>query len=260
MESQNKDIVVAIIVGTLFIVLFAFVLLIVIVNYVQQKRKIILARQMREAQYLQELFQAQLEMQEHTLKTISQEIHDNVGQVLSLAKLNLNILTLRDTDNQQLSAVKELVSKAIMDLRHLSTGYYAERLVERGLLTAIKHELEQLDKTGLLSSHLICDLDDIEIDKNRTIFIYRMVQEILHNVLKHAAAKNVYVNISKDDILTILRIRDDGKGFNSEAEHFTKGIGLSSIQNRAVMIGAKVSIESELGKGTVFNLTFNNQV
>jgi signal transduction histidine kinase len=260
MENQNKDIVIAIIVGTLFIVLFAFVLLIVIVNYVQQKRKIILARQKREAEYLQELLQAQLEMQEHTLKSISQEIHDNVGQVLSLAKLNLNILTLRDVDNQQLSSVKELVSKAIMDLRHLSTGYYAERLVERGLLTAIKHELEQLDKTGLIVSHLICELEEIEVDKNRTIFIYRMVQEILHNVLKHAAAKNVYVNINKENSLTRLSIKDDGKGFNREDKNFTRGIGLSSIQNRAGMIGAKVSIESELGKGTEFNLTFNNQL
>jgi signal transduction histidine kinase len=260
MENQNKDIVIAIIVGTLFIVLFAFVLLIVIINYVQQKRKIVLARQKREAGYLQELLKAQLEMQEHTLKAISQEIHDNVGQVLSLAKLNLNILTLTDTDNPQLFAVKELVSKAIVDLRHLSAGYYAERLVERGLLTAIKHELEQLDKTGLLSSHLTCGLEEIEIDKNRTIFIYRMVQEILHNVLKHAAAKNVYVNIFREDGFTKLCISDDGRGFNMEDKNFTKGIGLSSIQNRAGIIGARVSIESELGKGTVFNLTFNNQL
>lgn len=260
MEKQNNEIVIAIVVGTLFIVLFAFVMLIVIVNYVQQKRKIILDRQKREAQYEQELLHAQLEMQEQTLRAISQEIHDNVGQVLSLAKLNLNILSLTDSNNQQLTAVKELVSKAIIDLRHLSTGYHAERLAERGLLTAIKHELEQLDKTELVTTHLSSELEEIEIDKNKTIFIYRMVQEILHNVMKHASAKNVYVDIVLQGGYTNICVKDDGRGFSREDNNFRPGIGLSSIQNRAGMIGARVSIDSVPGKGTVFNLIFNNQL
>jgi signal transduction histidine kinase len=260
MGKDNSGIVVAIIVGILFISLFAFVMLIVIVNYVQQKRKIILDRQKREAQYQQELLQAQLEMQEQTLKTISQEIHDNVGQILSLAKMNLNILTLEDTGNGQLSSVKELVSKAITDLRDLSKGYYAERLAENGLLTAIRHELEQLDKTGLLVTHFTAEVEELTIDKSKTIFIYRMVQEILHNVMKHASAKNVYVRIFRENGLTHICIKDDGKGFSREDINFKPGIGLSSIQNRAGMIDATAVIESEVGNGTTFNLTFNDRL
>jgi signal transduction histidine kinase len=229
---------------------------------VQQKRKIILDRQKREAQYQQELLQAQLEMQEQTLKTISQEIHDNVGQILSLAKMNLSILSLKDAGNEQLLSVKELVSKAITDLRDLSAGYYAERLAENGLLTAITHELEQLDKTEMLTTHLVTEVEEINIDKNKTIFIYRMVQEILHNVMKHAFAKNVYVRIfpEKDFTHIHIYIKDDGRGFSRDDENFKPGIGLSSIQNRAGMIGATAAISSEPGKGTTFDLAFNNRL
>jgi len=104
----------------------------------------------RESQCQQELLQAQLEMQDHTFRAVSQEIHDNVGQILSLAKVHLNIITFEREEHEALNTIKELVSNAISELRDLSNGYYADRLVEEGLLVAIRHQLTQLTKPAFL--------------------------------------------------------------------------------------------------------------
>lgn len=257
MEKQNQDIIVAIIVGVLFVILFGFLMLIVIVNYVRNKRKVMLEKQKREIQFQQEVLQAQIEMQEYTLKSISQEIHDNVGQVLSLAKVNLSILTLNHKPDERLVTIKDLVGKAIVDLRALSTGYFGQSLVETGLQEAIKRELEQLEKTGLFHTAFSTDLTEIDVNSNKAIFIYRMVQEILNNIMKHSGAKNIAIAISRksDDKVHIL-VNDDGRGFDTADEGFKPGIGLKSMQQRASMIAAEVNIDSKKGLGTNVELIF----
>jgi len=123
METKNEEIIIAIAVTTFFVLLFCLLMLMVLVNFVRRKRKILLEKQEREAAFKQQLLQSQIEIQDTTLKNISQEIHDNVGQVLSLAKVNLSILSLKMTDNEMLGNIKDLVSKAIAELRDSSTGY-----------------------------------------------------------------------------------------------------------------------------------------
>ena len=100
MQREKEKFIIAILIGTFFVLLFGLITFLVVINFVKRKRKILIEKKMREAQYKQELLQAQLEMQEHTFRTVSQEIHDNVGQILSLVKLNLNILTFENESNE----------------------------------------------------------------------------------------------------------------------------------------------------------------
>jgi signal transduction histidine kinase len=223
---------------------------------VRRKKKILAERKTREAQFQQELLQAQLEMQEHTFKTISQEIHDNVGQILSIIKLNLNILTFKNEGNEQLEDIKTMLTDAIKELRDLSAGYYADRLVEEGFLVAIQHQLRQLDKTGLFTTSFHSELETLSVDKNKVIFLHRMVQEILHNVVKHSGASQVTAHISKKNEEIHISLQDNGKGFDPAGSGFKAGIGLSSIRQRASMIGADVQINSEIGSGTIVKLVF----
>lgn len=257
MQAEKQDIILAILVGSLFVLLFGFIAFLVVINFVKRKRKLLLERQAREAQFKQELLKAQLEMQEHTFKTISQEIHDNVGQILSLIKLNLNILTFGNENNEKLQTIKTMTTEAITELRSLSAGYYADRLVEEGFLAAIQHQLRQLDKTGLFTTSFHSEIETISIEKNKVIFLHRIIQEILHNVVKHSGANQVMAHITKvnDEIHVVLQ--DNGKGFDSNGPEFKPGIGLSSIRQRASMIGANVTIQSEKGSGTTVKIVFN---
>ena len=189
MEASKKDIIVAILVGLVFIFLFCSLMIMVLINFVRRKRKILLEKQEREAAFQQQLLQVQIEMQENTLKTISQEIHDNVGQVLSLAKMNLSILTLKDKSNEKLEDIKELVGKAIVDLRALSTGYYGQGLEDdTGLIKAITREIKRLEKTELFSIHFTTEIAEIELEKNKAIFLCSRLLVIMLSHLRDPAS------------------------------------------------------------------------
>src|SRR5882757_2036077 len=132
-----------------FLLLGVFILLLATLYSKRQKKNIIEKRLMK-TQFDQELLRTQLEIQEQTLKTISQEIHDNIGQVLSLAKLNLNTMdvTQQDKLQEKISDSKKLVSKAIQDLRDLSKSMNTDNIEALGLVRAIEYELEMIRKTG----------------------------------------------------------------------------------------------------------------
>ncbi|MBV9988637.1 MAG: hypothetical protein JO301_13245 [Chitinophagaceae bacterium] len=254
MESDKQSIILAILTGSAFILLFGFFVFLVLLSFVRRKRKLLHDQQIREAQFQQELLQAQLEMQEHTFKTISQEIHDNVGQILSLAKVNLNIVTMDESAPERVHDIKTQVSSAITELRNLSMGYYADRIAEKGLIAAIQYQLQQLDKTGLFTTSFESSVDQIRIDKNKTIFLYRMVQEALNNVVKHSGGDHVAVKVYEEKGEVHIVLHDNGKGFSTNGADFRPGIGLSSMQQRAAMIDARIDVSSEKNGGTTVHL------
>lgn len=256
MQNEKTDMVIAVLTGSLFVLLFGTFSFAILFSYLKQKRKFAIERRMRESAYKQHSLEAQLEMQEHVFRSISQEIHDNVGQILSLIKLNLNILSFDYKENEQFNNIKMLVTSAIAELRDLGTTYHADRLVEKGLVLAIRHQLEQLQKTGLFTTRFHSSIDNIVADKSKIVFLYRIVQEALNNIIKHSGADTVTIHIfSKDDEVHIV-IKDNGKGFEKSHPGFKPGIGLSSIEQRALMIHGKATINSKPGLGTIVTLVF----
>ncbi len=256
MQKENQDLIVAITLASFFVFLFGFICFLIVINYVKRRRKLLLEKEMQELNFQQALLKAQLEMQDHTFKAISQEIHDNVGQILSLAKLNLNILTFQEQNNPTLNIVKELVANSIAELRDLGASYHADRLVEEGLIAAIRHQMNLLEKTGMFTTFFESKLLTVPIEKSKIVFLYRMVQEALNNIVKHAGATQVHLKIFSESEEVHIEIRDNGKGFQTSDVDFKPGIGLSSIQQRASMIGAKANITSEPGIGTRVDLVF----
>ncbi|MCW3087916.1 MAG: hypothetical protein JWQ78_1302 [Sediminibacterium sp.] len=258
MQTEKQSILIAILAGSIFIMLFGFITFLVFVQYVRKKRRLLSEKDIRETLFQQELLQAQLEMQDHTFRTVSQEIHDNVGQILGLAKVHLNILTLHGQGTEHLHNVKELVTQAIAELRNLGNGYFADSMVEEGLPGAIRHQLRQLDKTGLFKTSFHSTPGHLVIEKNRFIFLYRMIQEALSNVVKHSAGDKVDIRLMQKDTEVHIAIRDNGRGFDITAADFRPGIGLNSIHQRAQMIGARAEICSRAGAGTTITLIFKH--
>ncbi len=206
-----------------------------------------------KSQFRQELLQTQLEIQEQTLKTISEEIHDNVGQVLSLAKLNLNtVVNINDEQAQlKIDSTKNLVSKAINDLRNLSRSLHGERIGEIGLQEAISNELKIVQNTGHFKTDLKITGQVYKLDPQKEMVLFRIVQEALHNAVKHSNAAHLIVLMKYNAADFTLTISDDGIGFQPDQLAASKaGIGLKSMQNRAALIGAAFSLQSSKNKGT----------
>ena len=213
-------------------------------------------KQAIQLRFQQELLQTQIEIQEQTLKTISQEIHDNVGQILSLAKLNLNIFPATNDEQQtKINDTKQLVSKAIIDLRNLSRSMYGDQLNELGLNDAIANELSIIRNTGQFNAQLTIQGEKFKLSMQHELVVFRMLQEALNNIIKHAKAKNIEVLLQYSNPAFAMSVTDDGKGFDpSSISNSKNGMGLKSMKNRAALIGGTFQMDAAIGKGSTLSL------
>ncbi|CAN5633454.1 hypothetical protein BH10BAC2_BH10BAC2_14210 [soil metagenome] len=239
----------------LFFIIFFYLLIVQL-----HRRRVMHQKEMFDlkVQFEQTILQSQLEIQEQTFRNISQEIHDNIGQVLSLAKLNLNTIP-HDGASDKISLTEELLGKAINDLRDLSKSLHPEKISDIGIVNATRHELFIFQKASKIKTELIADESEITVDGNKSVIIFRMIQETLHNALKHAKASKVTVTMRQQDALTTIEITDDGVGFDiTTLKNTETGIGLKSMEQRCKLINATFSIDSIHGKGTIVQLVINN--
>jgi len=241
------------------IVIFsALVIFIILFIFLYQKRyyRHLHEKEQLRAEFARESLNAELEIQEQTLQNIAQEIHDNVGQVLSLAKLNLNTLDISkqpDLENK-ITNSKNLIGKAIQDLRDLSRSLNTEAIMAMGLSKAIGNELDMINKSGVCQTQFDVAGDSPKMDPQQELIVFRIVQESLHNIIKHAAAKNIKVSIHYTNPALELNIEDDGKGFDISSVQKNNdskmGMGIRNMQNRARLIQAEFTLTSIENKGT----------
>jgi two-component system NarL family sensor kinase len=158
--------------------------------------------------YKKELAKAQLEIKEQTLKYIAYELHDNLGQVASLIKINLNMLQLEGKNAEKVEDTKELVRKLITDLKLLSMNLNGDKVAQLGLIRCILNEVELLNKTGEFETLFEQHGPSPGFDGSTTIILYRMVQEILNNIVKHSAAKHIKISLTLVENLFTLEIID----------------------------------------------------
>jgi two-component system, NarL family, sensor kinase len=254
-----------ILLGTFVFLLLGIFILMILVVYRSRRNKMLIEKKEMESQFSQSLLQSQLEIHEQTLKTISQEIHDNVGQVLTLAKLNLSTTAIADeAAAEKIKTSHQLISKAIQDLRDLSRSLNTDYVEEMGLIRSIEYELDMLKKTETIETSFAIEGKTVRLDKQKELILFRIVQEAIHNTIKHAAATNLAVDVYFNDHNMMIKVKDNGKGFDLSPLNNTAdtsfGLGLKNMNNRATLIGAKFLMESQTGQGTMvtIELPFNH--
>lgn len=242
-----------------FVLLAIFIIYFIILNRKTQKASFT-EKKLLQTQFEQSILQTRIEIQEQTLKNISQEIHDNIGQVLSLAKLNLNTFSEPDTANRdKIESTKQLVSKAINDLRSLSRSMHGDMIAALGLQESIANELGILENTGQFQTSLKTEGQPYRLDPQKEMVLFRIVQEALHNAVKHSKASHITVQISYSNDAYALSVSDNGEGFDATLlNDAPKGIGLNSMKSRAALAGAEFSIRSSPGSGTVVLIDLQN--
>ncbi len=250
---------------TIFIIITSSIFLLVVISsfllfinsYIKRNTKHKIEKLQLHSQFSQSLLQSQLEMKEQTLQHISYELHDNLGQIASLIKINLNTIRLDDQVNATVKVedTKELVRQLIMDIKSLSLSLNSDRVAQLGIAKALENEVDRLNKTGHFVASLQGEGTIPRLDVNTTIILYRMVQEIINNMVKHSGAKTIKVSHRTIENLFILVCSDDGNGFNVEEEKIRRGgSGLANLQNRAKLINAQLTIESSPENGTVISI------
>ena len=223
-------------------------------NYRNKRLQAIQEKEKMQAAFNQQLLQAQLEMQEQTFNAISTEIHDNVGQILSLAKVQLNIIDQSETlDRSLLADAKESVSKAMSDLRDIAKSLNSERIKLSSLSEIVQYELQRVNRLGLMTTSLEIIGETRNLYEQKKLIVFRIIQESLQNIIKHSKAKNIDVCFNYEKDILKIKIADNGTGFDKTLLE-KDSLGLQNIVSRAALIGGKADINSIPGKGTVITI------
>lgn len=241
-ELSSQNIVVFLsVLGVIFVVLSAFIIYLVYLN--QYKVRLMrLEREMMQKQFDHQLLQTQMEIQEYTLQRISGEIHDNVGQLLSVAKLTLSRVDA--TDGQQKGLIhntSSLIQQSLAELRALAHSLQAGNLLKNGLAQAIRAELNRLDLAGKYEIQFAEHGQEPEAFDQQSLLCFRIVQELLTNIMKHAEASRIWVTLTFLPQRLELRITDDGMGFDEALLQKGGGMGLHSMRKRAEVMHGELS-------------------
>jgi signal transduction histidine kinase len=255
--QDAKDQVVFTIIAVIIILLFLGVLFLVMLFYYNNKKgQMSKEKQLMRATFDKQLLESKLEIQEQTFDMISQEIHDNVGQILSLAKVQLGIMEHKQVvDGELLGNVKESISLAMTELRDIAKSLSSERVQQLSLQDSINQEIRRINRGGFLKVSSNVQGTEKNIPDQHKLIAFRIVQEGLQNIIKHAGATDVKVSISYLEDRMFITILDNGVGFNPETELKKRdGLGLQNILRRATLVGGKAEITSKPGEGTTLQI------
>jgi two-component system NarL family sensor kinase len=251
----GQEVVINIIVG--IIVFMVVIGLMVFILLFYQKKRFQHQQQLVEKnkEFSEQLLQSQIEIQEQTFNSISNEIHDNVGQILSLAKVQLNIIDQKDTlDRAMLTDAKESVSKAITDLRDIAKSLNSDMISQTDLHEILIQELHRINRSGIMTTHTKLEGEVKSLIQQKKLIIFRMIQECLQNIIKHSKASRIEIafNYGKDELK--ITIADNGQGFDKSLPKYRNGLGLNNIFNRAKLIGGEAIVDSTPDEGTTITI------
>jgi len=152
----------------------------------------------------------------------------------------------------------DMLDSSIKEMRRVAHNMMPEALVKFGLDTALKDVCTDINQSGALQvNYQSIGMQQVQINSVTASTIYRIVQELLNNTIKHASAKNAIVQLSKTDGILSVTVEDDGKGFDTAILKQTRGIGWDNIQNRVEFLKAKMDVDSSPGKGTSVHIEIN---
>jgi two-component system, NarL family, sensor kinase len=199
--------------------------------------------------------EAVLKGEEQERTRMARDLHDGLGGLLSGIKFSFQHIkhSVAMTAENTLAFERSLdmLDSSIQELRRIAHNMMPEALMKFGLDTALKDFCNDISQTGILQvTYQSIGLEEAKIDQTTAITIYRIVQELINNTVKHAAAKQAIVQVTKSDNMLTVTVEDDGKGFDSTVTNNAAGTGWLNIKQRVNFLKANMDLHSEAGKGT----------
>lgn len=254
--QEDAQIIVIILIAILVLLLMAGAL---IVFFFFSRKKIInaeLEKANLEINYQKDLLHATIETQEEERKRIAQDLHDAISAKLNVVSLSTNVLiagTLNKKESEEtLNHILSVTTNTLESSRRLAHNLLPPILENFGLQAAIEELCDEFVSSKQLDIDYQIEYHD-SIPKNNELHLFRIIQELLNNSVRHGKASHVELNI-KESGQTEVYYKDNGKGFDPSIVEKKKGIGLKNIESRVDILGGKLSYHSEIGNGATFKL------
>nr|WP_321224389.1 histidine kinase [uncultured Psychroserpens sp.] len=227
------------------------------VTFQKRKSKLLLDQIKQQKVFDEEISRSQTEIQEQTLKHVGRELHDNVGQLLAFANMQLNALGAKVPEDIKGKVVEttQIVKDSLTEVRALSKSLNSDVLSNLGLEASIENELQRLKRMDFSATELELLGNKRELnDKKHEIIIFRILQEFFSNSVKYSEANEIKVILDYQENQLIIKASDDGIGF--EIPSAEKGSGLINMQARAELIETQFNLESAIDKGVTLTLVY----
>lgn len=237
-----------------FAVVLAMIVGIIIYIFQYRKRKLlnIKEQEIMRREHQQELLSTQLEMQTQTMQHIGREIHDNVGQKLTLASLYTQQLAYENKApqiNDKIENISQIINESLVELRQLSKTLTDDTINDNDIIILLQQECDKINQLKKCRITFSGNQKNIALPYQTKSILLRIVQEFLQNSIKHSDSKNVTVNLDAAEPVLQLSLKDDGKGFDTMADE-GKGIGLKNMRKRTALLSGTFQLESKPGNGT----------
>lgn len=210
-------------------------------------------RQQMEIAFQQKMIEAALQSQEEERRRLAGEMHDSIGAMLSAIRLGITTLAKQIPDPQLVDFPKEMLDETIQSVRRISRDLMPATLEKFGLAPAVKELCDRFQATAGLPIHCEQIGDILPFDKTRELMLFRIVQELINNALKHAKAKAIQVTLAHGAEIEVI-VEDDGIGFDVDAIKNSRepgrGLGIFNIENRVRVLNATVFYDKERQQGT----------
>jgi len=254
-QSLEKRKIQTLLFAIVLVLIFVSVFVLYLRNLLKQKVAYALAVSKQEKNRFNEVIAAQ----ENERKRIARDLHDSVGMLLATAKLNLSVLEggYENYDKEEKGIIenaKMLVDQSCVEVRSISHNLMPGALIELGLIPALNDLCNKAFVVHNFEVTLSAEQINRRFHEAFEISIYRIIQEIISNTLTHAKATEVNISMKINEISLIIRIQDNGTGFDTEKIEYSKGIGWKNIFSRIALLNGEIKIESYVGKGTNINI------
>lgn len=251
MEKLSKDITIILGVSILLLLITLFIVVLV-VAYLKRDLKHLKEKETMEADFEKQLLQSQLETQEETLNQLSIEIHDNVGQLLNSTKLLIGLTQRALPESPEtLTMADDTLAKAIQEIRSLSKAMNKEWIQQFNFIENLEGEITRINAAKSLLIQLFRP-ETLSLKADEQIILFRIVQEILQNAIKHGHAKNIDITIKEYEQWLTIIVTDDGTGFDESSTK--KSVGLLNIKHRTHLLKGTVQWQPAVNAGTTVTI------
>ena len=255
-EQEVLDL--SILIYSVVVILIITATIIIFFIVFQRRKNQLLIDQIRQKQeFEEEIAKTQQEIQEETLKHVGRELHDNVGQLLSVATMQMNAVAkvVDDSIKKKVDNASEALKESLSEVRTLSKSLNSDVITNLGFEATVKNEIDRLNKSGLIEAILKVDGEKVNFEnKKDEIILFRILQEFISNTLKYAEAERITIQLGYNQENLNIQVEDDGVGF--ESDQIERGSGLTNMSKRAELIDAEFSLKSIPDNGTVLQIVY----
>jgi signal transduction histidine kinase len=256
----EKEIVAIILYTSCF---FMIVAVFLVVFFYLSRKKIIqkeIENKNLEIKYQKEQLHAIIVTQEEERKRIAQDLHDDISSKLNIVSLNSHLLTSPNLTEEETKEITEniiaLTTKALENSRKIAHNLLPPVFEKFGLNAGVEELCEEFESSKAVKTHYKNEIDFDEKDIDRHLHVFRILQELMNNSMRHGKASEIWISFTDDDGIATCNYEDNGIGFDSKNSENQKGLGMKNIDSRVSFLNGTIKINSEINQGIAVIFTF----